>query len=246
MIPINYQHHLTALVYRLLAASDPEYASFLHEQGYAPEGERKRFKLFVFSWLRPRNRRAFQAEGEWLRLGPGAIEWFVSSPRTDFLTHSATGLLSVGTAIRVEGAAFRIAEVCALPVPTFGPSARFTCLSPIVAAVSGEAGETRYLRPWEGAAFSEAVRRNLLQKYELLYGGPPEETELELTFDAGYLERDRHRGTKKITYKEVEVVGALAPLTLRGSAALMQVGWECGLGEKNSAGFGMVELRGAA
>jgi CRISPR/Cas system endoribonuclease Cas6 (RAMP superfamily) len=37
--------------------------------------------------------------------------------------------------------------------------------------------------------------------------------------------------------------GHLISSTLTGSADLMQVGWECGLGEKNSAGFGMVDLQ---
>src|SRR5205807_1817714 len=119
---------------------------------------------------------------------------------------------------------------------------RFTCLTPIVAAVPREDGSTQYLTPADGARLSEAVRRNLLRKHELLYGGPPEDDRLELAFDSDYLARDTHGGTKLVTFKGIQVRGAFAPFTLTGSEALMRVAWDCGLGEKNSAGFGMVEV----
>ena len=33
-LPVNYNHLLAGVIYRFLAESDPEYASFLHEEGY--------------------------------------------------------------------------------------------------------------------------------------------------------------------------------------------------------------------
>ena len=33
-LPVNHQDLLTGLVYRLLGASDAEYARFLHDEGY--------------------------------------------------------------------------------------------------------------------------------------------------------------------------------------------------------------------
>ena len=48
-LPINYNHLLTGVIYRFLAESNPEYASFLHNEGYGTE--QKRFKLFTFSQL---------------------------------------------------------------------------------------------------------------------------------------------------------------------------------------------------
>ena len=54
-LPINYNHLLAGVIYRFLAESDPEYASFLHEEGYA--AAEKRFKLFTFSQLMAERRR---------------------------------------------------------------------------------------------------------------------------------------------------------------------------------------------
>ncbi len=46
----NYQHQIQAIIYGFLARSDPDYASWLHGQGFVYKGD-KRFKLFVFSGI---------------------------------------------------------------------------------------------------------------------------------------------------------------------------------------------------
>jgi CRISPR-associated endoribonuclease Cas6 len=240
--PVNHQHHLMALSYGLVAVGDEEYARFLHNEGYAAGGEGKRVKLFCFSGLRCARRRS---EGETLWLGPGAVTWLVSSPVEAFLRNFATGLLSAGL-MRVGAQELPIAEVQTLPPPDLSRgAARFTCLTPIVASLprpESEGGGPTYLRPRDGRAFSAAVRNNLLYKYRTLYGVPPQDDRFELTFDADYLARNPHGGTKKITIKGIEVIGAQAPFAADGSPELLALMVDCGAGEKNSAGFGMVDL----
>jgi len=236
-LPLNYQHHLTAAVYGLLASSDAEYARFLHGTGYGPEGSAKRFKLFVFSWLRGRHR----VEGDAMRFAPGPLVWQIASPVPDFLTHCATGLLAEAV-LNVGSAAFPITEVQALPLPHFAETVHFTCLSPIVAALPLPGGGTRYLTPNDGDAFSAAIRANLLRKHETLYGDLPADERFQLTFDPAYLERS-HGGTKLITYKNIQIRAAFAPFCASGSAELLRVGYEAGFGEKNAAGFGMAETK---
>lgn len=235
-LPINYQEFLTAAVYGLLAASDADYARHLHDAGYADENGR-RFKLFTFSWLRGGRR---QVDGDFLRFAPGPLEWQLASPVSDFLTHFATGLLGVGT-LRVGSAVLPITQVETLPAPTLAETTRFTCLSPIVAALPLPGGGTRYLRPTDGAAFSQAVHHNLKRKHRLLYGELPADDRFALTFDPAYLAR-ANGGTKLITVHGIHIVGAYAPFTVSGSPALQKVMLECGGGEKNASGFGMVEV----
>ena len=237
--PLNHQHQLAGLVYHLLGTSDVGYACFLHDEGYGGEGDgSRRFKLFVFSNVRAGRRRV---EGNTLWLGPGPVEWLVGSPVEPFLQHCATGLLAAGS-LSVAGETVPIEGVETVPAPRFRETTRFTCLTPIVASEPRPGGSARYLRPADGEAFSEAVRRNLARKHRVLHGRPPEDDRLRLTFDPERLSRHRHGGTKKITYKDIDVIGAFLPFTLEGSPELMQVAWECGLGEKNSQGFGMVEV----
>jgi CRISPR-associated endoribonuclease Cas6 len=40
----------------------------------------------------------------------------------------------------------------------------------------------------------------------------------------------------------IEIIANEIPFTLSGNSELIKVGYECGFGEKNSTGFGMVEL----
>ncbi len=234
-LPINYQELLTAAVYVLLAASDADYARFLHDDGYADEDGR-RFKLFTFSWLRGTRR---TVDGDMLRFAPGPLEWLVASPVEPFLTNLAMGLLSAG-ALRVGSATIPITQIETLPAPVLAETTAFTCLSPIIAALPLPEGRTRYLRPSDGDDFSEAVRRNLLRKHRLVHGDLPADDRFALAFDTGYLARTGG-GTKLMTFKGIHLVGAFCPFTASGSVDLMRVGYETGFGEKNAAGFGMVE-----
>jgi len=237
-IPINHQGYLSGIIYSLLKLSDQDYARFLHDEGYSLDGGPKRFKLFVFSHLRAKWRRSL-GETLWLR---GPVEWFIASPVEPFLVHIASGLLSVAE-LRVGWATFPIESVETTPAPDLSKGElRCICLSPIVAAVRLEEEGTYYLRPSDGEAFSEAVRNNLLGKHRILHGCLPEDNRFSLEFDPEYLEAHRG-GTKLITYKGIQIVGAFAPFTVTGSPALLEVGYDCGFGEKNAAGFGMVEVR---
>ncbi len=238
VVPINHAQYLTAAVYDLLATSDGDYARFLHDEGYAGDDGRA-FKFFTFSALRAARR---AAEGDKLRLPPGPLEWLLSSPVEPFLQHVATGLLSVGV-LRVASATFPIREVQTLPPPALPETTRFTCLTPIVAALPLPDGGTRYLRPVDGPAFSDAVRANLLRKHRSLHGSPPADDRFALAFDPAYLARDRNGGTKLITYKGIHIVGAFCPFTAAGSPELLRLGYDVGLGEKNSAGFGMADVK---
>ena len=237
-IPINHQHFLTAVVYHFLESADADYARFLHGEGYAPdEGDHRRFKLFCFSPLRSSRRRI---TNDVLWLGPGEAEWLVSSPLERFLTEFATGLLSQSV-LRVGATSFSIRSVETRPAPDLEETTRFKCLSPIVAAVSESDGDkrwTRYLRP-KDPDFSNRVRQNLLAKHAALHGRAPDDDRFTLAFEHEYL--NTHRGTKLIDYKGTQIVGAFCPFTLSGSRELMQIALDCGLGEKNAGGFGMIE-----
>ncbi len=241
--PINHQHALCSLAYGLLRQSDPEFARRLHEEGYGTGEDTRRYKLFCFSTLRvPRGRRRVERETLWLR--PGPVEWLVSSPCASFLTHFATGLLSAG-GLRVGETVLPIAQAQTWPAPDFSSgTARLTCLTPVVASVPGEAGGKRYLRVSDGAAFSEAVHRNLLRKYAALHGHAHDSSaSFALAWDADYLAQNPYSGQKKVCFKGINVIGVQAPCTLSGDPALLELAYDAGLGELNSSGFGMVELQ---
>ncbi len=90
---------------------------------------------------------------------------------------------------------------------------------------------------------------NLLRKYQVLHGRefPCTSEQFSFAIDHAYVERMNGKIQKLITLKEgqsdeTKIKGTLAPFRLKAPRELIEVGYECGFGEKNSQGFGMVKV----
>ena len=192
-IPINYNHLLTGVIYRFLAESNPEYATFLHNEGYGDEP--RRFKLFTFSQLMAERRRITRTQIHFA----STITWSVSSPVEDFLSHFANTLLTEGR-LTIGGHRLQVQDVTVPRTPRFQSEMRFRCLSPIVMTTvrerDGNSG-MHYCLP-DDPAFSELVRRNLIRKHEVIHGHPPHNDTLTLQFDQNYITRKQGRVTRLI------------------------------------------------
>ena len=237
-LPVNYNHQLTGIIYRFLTESNSEYAAFLHNEGYL--AGQKRFKLFTFSQLMAKRRRVM---GEKIHFNSPVV-WYISSPVERFLMHFADTLLSEGR-LFVGQHQLPIRDVRVPRIPCFQASMRFRCLSPIVmSTVRAHNGRRSmyYCLP-EDPAFSHLIRQNLIRKYEAIHGCSPDDNALNFSFDADYINRRSGRVTRLVDYKGIKIRGVLCPFRVSGSPALIQTGYECGFGDKNSAGFGMVEIQ---
>ena len=236
-LPINYNYPLAGVIYRFLAESDPEYASFLHEEGYA--AAEKRFKLFTFSQLLAERRRI---TGATIHFG-STLTWYVSSPVERFLSHFADTLLTEGR-LSIGQHQLRVRDVTVPRIPRFRSEMRFRCLSPIVMSTTRERDGKQamhYSLP-DDPAFSELIRQNLIRKHEAIHGCAPHDDVLTFCFDNAYIRKRQGRVTRLVDYKGIKIRGVLCPFNVSGSVALIQTGYECGFGDKNSAGFGMVEV----
>jgi len=235
-LPINYNYHLAALIYRTLARSSEDYSRFLHDEGYRSGA--KRFKLFTFSQLLLPKRRI---AGDKLIGESSFVELLISSPVDQFVNHLASGLLSQNK-VELAGVRFAIKSIEALPLPEFSEGMRFTCLSPLVASTMVERDgklQPHYYR-YDDPRLSAAIGENLRRKLRLLSGREPPGGDFRLEFDRVYLKR--HQVEKLIDYKGTRIKGLLAPFTARGPVELLQIGYEAGFGEKGSMGFGMVAV----
>lgn len=236
-LPINYNHLLVGAIYRFLAESNPEYADFLHNEGY--QVAEKRFKLFTFSQLMAERRRI---TGEQIHFR-STLTWFVSSPIEQFLSHFADTLLTQGR-LSIGQQQLKILDVNIPRTPRFQPEMSFRCLSPIVmSAVREHEGQrrTHYCLP-DDSQLSELIRQNLIRKHEAIHGRTPQDDTLSFRFDDNYIRRKQGRVTRLVDFKGIKIRGILCPFRVSGSPTLIQVGYECGFGDKNSAGFGMVEV----
>ena len=234
---INYNHLLVGTIYRFLAESNPEYADFLHDEGYRLN--HKRFKLFTFSQLMAERR---NITGEQIHFR-STLTWYVSSPVEQFLSHFADTLLTEGR-LSIGQHHLKVIDVTIPRMPRFQPDAQFRCLSPIVMSTAREYNgqrRTHYCLP-DDPELSELIRQNLLRKHEAIHGRATQDDTLTFRFNEDYIHRKQGRVTRLVDFKGVKIRGILCPFRVSGSTTLIQIGYECGFGDKNSAGFGMVEV----
>ena len=171
------------------------------------------------------------------------LTWYVSSPVERFLSHFADTLLTEGR-LPIGQHELRIRDVTVPRIPRFRPEMYFRCLSPITMSTKRQHDGKQamhYCLP-EDPAFSELIRQNLTRKHEAIHGRAPHDDTLTFSFDNNYIRKRQGRVTRLVDYRGIKIRGVLCPFNVSGSVALIQTGYECGFGDKNSAGFGMVEV----
>jgi CRISPR-associated endoribonuclease Cas6 len=144
---------------------------------------------------------------------------------------------------------FQIAAVEALPDPQFNTEMFGKTSSPVVVSTMREHRgklQAYYYRPTD-PEIGEAIRNNLLMKYEIICGKPCVEPDFKIEFDMQYYERRQGRVSKLLHIKEgsaeeTKVKAFEMPFRVQGNPELIRVAWECGLGDKNSLGLGMIDV----
>lgn len=236
-LPWNHQYALSSAIYATIAHASPGFSTFLHDKGFIADG--KQFRLFTFSSLRGRviERTSFGL------LMESPIELLCSSPVPEFVRAVAEGALQIGT-LRVGEVELPVRQVETLPDPDFSSQMTFRPLSPITVSTGrvDADGKMRatYLSP-EAPTFFTHLADNLIRKYEALNRQPPDNPKVKFQL-ASDLIPERRRLSKLIDIKGIKVRGWLVPIQAEGNPELLHLAYEAGLGEKNSAGFGMVEV----
>jgi CRISPR-associated endoribonuclease Cas6 len=247
-LPVNCFHLLSSLIYNIVDQSSSEYAERLHEQGFRLQN--KSFKLFTYSplFIAAKGRKWHYLDDGTMSTRESLLQFTISSPKNEFIEHLVIGLLHQPI-VRVGHEQFRVETVRRLDPPEFSDDMRFVALSPIVCSTKNDHDRyTQFLFPDDGE-FGHKLFSNLARKYEVLHGKPyPEPDALfRFTLDSEYLERRQGKVQKLITIKEGKpdetvIKGTLAPFRIEAPPDLMEIGYDCGFGERNSQGFGMVKL----
>lgn len=243
LLPFNYQYEQSAVIYRILAQADTQYASWLHENGYLLNGS-KRFKLFcyppfIFDKVRP-----LPEAGCLDIIGERAV-WYIS-----FIPEKSTfeffkGLFdhkSFTIGNKEHRVAFDVVEVEAIPMPQLSEEMVFQALSPICVKLH-EDNKTQYLSP-DNPMFAEGILKGLLARYESIHGQPFDMENKEFSFKL----TDKKVKSKLITIKantpyESRVRGYLCAFRLKAPLELMKIAYEGGVGEQCSQGFGFIEIK---
>jgi CRISPR-associated endoribonuclease Cas6 len=248
-IPLSYEYYLSAAIYCWIELSSPEFSHFLHSTGYSTEKLKRSFKHFCFSQLFIEHSRVV---GEEIHVNGGNILWYIGMPIEESLQHLVAGLFERREFfIGREENKFTVEQIETLPDPVWAQRMKFKTLSPITVSVPEERNgklTPRYLKA-DDPNLSDALRANVLHRFDSLYGKVPEDAEFRCVPDAEYITRrgGADRVSKLVTIKkrlpdETKVRGFRCPVTLSGNPELIKLAYESGLGEKGSMGFGMMEV----
>ncbi|MBA9075708.1 CRISPR-associated endoribonuclease Cas6 [Rufibacter quisquiliarum] len=248
-LPLNYQYELASWIYKTIHRSDSAFVSFLHDRGYLANG--KGFKLFTFSNLKlPK----FQIQGDRLLLQGDTLSLQLTFALEQSAQHFIQGLFqqqrfSLGD--RQSQVDLEVQQIEAMPTPTLaeGSQLRFRTLSPLCVSSSREHyGKIMplYHHPADDG-YENLLLQNLLNKYTAAHGHfplPPLRPDGEFAFKVLSEPKSRLVTIKANTPQETKVRGFLFDFELQAPEALLQLGYAAGLGEKNSLGFGCVEVVG--
>lgn len=241
-LPINYQYPLQAAIYRTLAQSDLDFSTWLHENGYQLNKD-KRFKLFTFSNLIV-PQYGINKERERLIIKSNTVTLFIS-----FLPEKSTekyiqGLFQQQTiqiADYLSGVQFQVREIQVMPSLDYHPDMVFKTLSPICVSCHNERGKMDYISPTD-SRYELGLLTGLLARYDTIHGQPfSGEPYCHI-----HLLNEPKSALVRIkagTPNETRVRGYRFQFKIDLPEELMQIAYESGLGEKGSMGFGMIEAK---
>lgn len=230
----QHQHQVQAMVYSLL---DREYAHFLHTEGFVYDGKRH-FKLFCFSKLRGNG--AIKQEKNFVLIHP-PIKLTITSPINPILEQLANNALSPqeirlgNNLLKCNGVTLENPQVKSeeIIVQTLSP---IVCYSTLKKYDGSDF--THYHTPHD-KEFSEQIHANLAKKFTLINPGRRESSKTVTMEKLG-----RIRETIRFFSPEDTrpIKGWDGKFRLTGPQELLQTALDAGLGAKNSAGFGCVNL----
>jgi CRISPR-associated endoribonuclease Cas6 len=247
VLPINYKYELSAWIYKTLYTANKEFADWLHKEGYPYNN--KRFKLFTFSDLRLYN---FKARGDRLHLSASTTHLTVSFCINKAVQHFLQGIFAnqhLGIGDKISQIDFEVRSVQSLPLPDFNNEMKFRALSPICVS-TGETENGKFRQkflPPDHPQYAEILFANLERKMAAgMASGGIEKIGFGNTTTKNF-ELLSEPKRKKITIKahtaqKSDVVAYQFDFAIKAPAQLLEIGYKAGFGEKNSLGFGCVDL----
>lgn len=225
-IPIHYNHALQGSIYSMLSE---DLRTFLHNKGF--KFGKRSFKLFTFSRIISSKIRRRKFELEFLDYA----KLYISSPIHEFIKDLANSLLKLGR-IRIYSTDLSVRRIKIIDGFEISDEGIFRTLSPVTiysTFITFDGKKYTHYYDIKDPKASELLMKNLLKKSFLL-GLKPEEEKFSI---------------KPINYRKVIVLFKNTPITayegifeIKGDPVLLKVMYETGLGNKNSAGFGMLEV----
>lgn len=244
-MPLNYQYAVSSWIYRKIQEADPEYSLFLHQNGY--ESGDRRYKLFTFSKIESY---PYAIIGDRMEL-KGDFASIILSFMADRAAENAIRGIFQDQIMPIKdpigGVEFRILRIEAAPYPEFSEEMTYRTISPIcISFRSLMDKQPKYLHPDDGR-YRDLMIANLVRKYaalQLAEAGAIMATSDSpaIAFEMVSPPRQKLTTIKPYTGEESKVRAYEYRFRLKAPIELQKTGYYAGFGEKNSMGFGCVEI----
>ena len=226
---IHYNHSLQSLIYNNLSSP---FGKRLHQQGFSYE--KRTFKLFTFSRLFGDIQ--IYRETSQIKIGK-KIYFYVSSPLKDFIQNLTENLLKKSE-IKLGNHPLTIESIEILPKPAIKSPLTIKMLSPVTVRstlTTPDGKKKSYFYNPKEKEFQKLIKENLKKKYSVLTG--------EKVKDFPFSIKSSGR-TKEVIgkFKGIIVKGYIGKFVLQGDLFFLEIAYDCGIGEKNSGGFGCFEI----
>ncbi|MDY9922310.1 MAG: CRISPR-associated endoribonuclease Cas6 [Methanobacterium sp.] len=193
------------------------------------------FKHFTFSQINiPRRRPSKNG----LISKNGKFHFYISSPH-DYLIQSMVEGYLEDPEINFKGDRFRVEQVELLKQPDFKKKMKMKTMSPVIVRIKREDGRIWDLNPGD-LRFYTALQQNLIRKYNSFYGDYNGDEFVKIVLDMDSVKRKRI--TIEKSSMETYHRAYLMHFEVEADERLVKFVYDTGLGEKNSMGFGMVEM----
>ncbi len=222
-LPIHYNEYVQAIVYDTL---DRDISDFLHNQGF--QYGNRRFKLFSFSRIFGK----FKIVRDRIVFSP-PINFYVSFAFKEIVLSFLRNIS--GRSLKIGKNLAKVVQVQAVSIPIESNSITVKTLSPITVyrtIVRNGRRYTLYMQP-DDPQFEELIISNLRRKFFVIHN---EEYRGRI-----HLETVKLSGLSIVKYKGFVVKGWNGIFRVEADRELLKVALCCGLGAKNSQGFGMVK-----
>ncbi|MBC7334604.1 MAG: CRISPR-associated endoribonuclease Cas6 [Actinobacteria bacterium] len=229
---------------------DSKIAEFLHEKGFK-DGSRS-FKLFSFSRING-NVDVVEVRGERFLFVKHNFSFILSSPFEEFIESFAMNLAKNNKKMYLGENEVSIYSVDVFFEPKFSESINIKMLSPITvySTLTDSLGnkKTYYYNPWE-KEFGELINSNLVKKINAFWNFLDNKRGFKLENTCNGQGQGisikpvevRKNDEKIINYKGTVIKAWFGTYLLQGDSVLLKMAYDCGLGSKNSQGFGLFEV----
>jgi CRISPR-associated endoribonuclease Cas6 len=244
----NYNYLVMAWIYKKLEAADPDYANFLHQEGYQSDENRKKFKYLTFSPFHfnkgksefAATREAMIIKGEEFYLD---LSFYMDKAAEKFIVGVFRDQVLELFNDRFR-AKFQIGQITTLPEPEFSSSMIFHADAPMLVELRTEEQKYGDYLPPDHPDFGGLLALNLSDKYFNATGNRVEKEEIKFEL----LSDPKKIKSRMITIKEksneaTELKGYHNfDFRLTAPMEVLKCGYYSGLGRFNTEGLGMVRV----